>query len=562
MQSHILKVLGSSVKNHCIKRCNKGALYFQQRNYSSGEEADLVVIGSGPGGYVAAIKAAQLGLKTVCIEKNPTLGGTCLNVGCIPSKSLLNNSHYFHMAHSEDFKNRNVGCIPSKSLLNNSHYFHMAHSEDFKNRGIIVDNVRLDLNVLMNAKSTSVKALTGGIAQLFKKNKVTLIKGHGKITAPNQVTALKEDGSSEVVATKNILIATGSEVTPFGGIEIDEDQIVSSTGALSLKEVPKRMIVIGAGVIGLELGSVWSRLGADVTAVEFLNLIGGVGIDQEVAKTFQKLLTKQGLKFKLGTKVTGATKTGGVIKVSVEDVQSPDKKEELECEVLLVCIGRRPYTTNLGLEELGIERDQRGRIPVNSVFQTVIPNIYAIGDCIHGPMLAHKAEDEGIVCVEGIKGGPVHIDYNCIPSVIYTHPEVAWVGRSEEDLKSEGIEYKIGKFPFLANSRAKTNNETDGFVKVLSDKATDRILGTHIIGPSAGELINEAVLAQEYGAAAEDVARACHAHPTCAINEAVLAQEYGAAAEDVARACHAHPTCAEALREANLAAYCGKPINF
>ncbi|KRT84499.1 pyridine nucleotide-disulfide oxidoreductase, partial [Oryctes borbonicus] len=407
----------------------------------------------------------------------------------------------------------------------------MAHT-DFKNRGILVDNVRLDLEALMKAKETAVKSLTGGIAQLFKKNKITLIKGHGKITAPNQVTALKEDGSSEVVTTKNILIATGSEVTPFSGIEIDEQQIVSSTGALSLTEVPKRLIVIGAGVIGLELGSVWSRLGADVTAVEFLTSIGGIGIDGEVAKSFQKILTKQGLKFKLGTKVTGASKSGGVIKVSVEDVQNPDKKEELECEVLLVCIGRRPYTANLGLEELGIERDQRGRIPVNSVFQTVIPNVYAIGDCIHGPMLAHKAEDEGIVCVEGIKGGPVHIDYNCIPSVIYTHPEVAWVGRSEEDLKSEGIDFKIGKFPFLANSRAKTNNETDGFVKVLSDKATDRILGTHIIGPSAGELINEAVLAQEYGAAAEDVARACHAHPTCA----------------------------EALREANLAAYFGKPI--
>lgn len=505
MQSQILRWIGSSMKNHCIKRCNKGAIYFQQRNYSSGEEADIVVIGSGPGGYVAAIKAAQLGLKTVCIEKNPTLGGTCLNVGCIPSKSLLNNSHYYHMAHT-----------------------------DFKNRGILVDNVRLDLEALMKAKETAVKSLTGGIAQLFKKNKITLIKGHGKITAPNQVTASKEDGSSEIVTTKNILIATGSEVTPFPGIEIDEQQIVSSTGALSLTEVPKRLIVIGAGVIGLELGSVWSRLGADVTAVEFLTSIGGIGIDGEVAKSFQKILTKQGLKFKLGTKVTGASKSGGVIKVSVEDVQNPDKKEELECEVLLVCIGRRPYTANLGLEELGIERDQRGRIPVNSVFQTVIPNVYAIGDCIHGPMLAHKAEDEGIVCVEGIKGGPVHIDYNCIPSVIYTHPEVAWVGRSEEDLKSEGIDFKIGKFPFLANSRAKTNNETDGFVKVLSDKATDRILGTHIIGPSAGELINEAVLAQEYGAAAEDVARACHAHPTCA----------------------------EALREANLAAYFGKPINF
>lgn len=294
------------------------------------------------------------------------------------------------------------------------------------------------------------------------------------------------------------------------------------------------MIVIGAGVIGLELGSVWSRLGAEVTAVEFMDSIGGVGIDGEVSKTFQKVLTKQGMLFKLGTKVVGAQKTGGGIKVAVEDVKNPDKKEELDADVILVSIGRRPYTHNLGLEEMGIERDNRGRVPVNSMFQTVVPNIYAIGDCIHGPMLAHKAEDEGIICVEGMKGGPVHIDYNCVPSVIYTHPEVAWVGKSEEDLKSEGVEYKVGKFPFMANSRAKTNNETDGFVKVLSDKNTDRILGTHMIGPTVGELINEAVLAQEYGASAEDVARVCHAHPTCA----------------------------EALREANLAAYFGKPINF
>nr|WEF42432.1 dihydrolipoamide dehydrogenase E3 subunit [Rhyzopertha dominica] len=499
-------LLASSVKRQTLK-CRDGHLQnLLFRKYSTTHEADIVVIGSGSGGYVAAIKATQLGFKTVCIEKNPTLGGTCLNVGCIPSKALLNNSHYYHM----------------------------AHSGELAERGVTVSNVELNLDKLMQTKSNAVKALTGGIAMLFKKNKVHLINGHGKITGNNQVTALKPDGSSEVVNTKNILIATGSEVTPFQGIPIDEETIVSSTGALSLKQVPKRLVVIGAGVIGLELGSVWSRLGADVTAVEFLNSIGGAGIDGEVAQTFQKVLTKQGLKFKLGTKVTSAQKTGGAIKVSVEDVKNPEKKEDLECDVLLVCVGRRPYTENLGLEEMGIERDQRGRIPVNSHFQTVIPNIYAIGDCIHGPMLAHKAEDEGIICVEGIKGGPVHIDYNCVPSVIYTHPEVGWVGKTEEDLKSEGVNYKVGKFPFLANSRAKTNNDTDGFVKVLSDKNTDRILGTHIIGPMAGELINEAVLAQEYGASSEDVARVCHAHPTCS----------------------------EALREANLAAYFGKPINF
>jgi len=472
---------------------------------SGTHEADLVVIGSGPGGYVAAIKAAQLGMKTVCIEKWDTLGGTCLNVGCIPSKALLNNSYYYHMA-----------------------------KDDFKNRGIEVDNVRLNLPDMMGAKSTAVKALTGGIAHLFKQNKVTHLNGHGKITGTNEVTVLKADGSSEKVNTKNILIATGSEVTPFPGIEIDEETIVSSTGALSLSQVPSSMVVIGAGVIGLELGSVWSRLGSQVTAVEFLGSIGGIGIDSEIAKNFQRILTKQGLKFKLQTKVTGARKEGGRVIVSIEAVKDPSKKEEIECDALLVSVGRRPYTENLGLEELGIAKDEKGRIPVNSRFQTAVPNIFAIGDCIRGPMLAHKAEDEGIICVEGITGMPVHIDYNCVPSVIYTHPEVAWVGKSEDDLKTEGIEYRIGKFPFAANSRAKTNNDTEGVVKVLADKTTDRLLGAHIIGPGAGEMINEAALAMEYGASCEDVARVCHAHPTCS----------------------------EAFREANLAAYSGKAINF
>lgn len=475
------------------------------RFYSATHEADLVVIGSGPGGYVAAIKAAQMGLKTVNVEKNDTLGGTCLNVGCIPSKALLNNSHYYHM----------------------------AHSGDLTNRGINVGNVSLDLDVMMQQKSNAVKALTGGIAQLFKKNKVTQLTGHGSIVSANEVQVKKNDGSTETINTKNIMIATGSEVTPFPGIEIDEEVIVSSTGALALKQVPSKMVVIGAGVIGLELGSVWSRLGAEVTAIEFMDTIGGVGIDAEVSKTFQKVLVKQGMQFKLGTKVTGATRSGNSVTVSVENVKSGEK-EELTCDALLVCVGRRPYTEGLGLESVGIVKDDKGRIPVNANLQTIVPNIYAIGDCIHGPMLAHKAEDEGIICVEGIMGGHVHIDYNCVPSVVYTHPEVAWVGKSEEALKQEGVEYKIGKFPFLANSRAKTNNETDGFVKVLADKQTDRVLGTHIIGPVAGELINEAALAMEYGAAAEDVARVCHAHPTCA----------------------------EALREANVAAAFGKPINF
>ncbi|XP_053953472.1 dihydrolipoyl dehydrogenase, mitochondrial [Anastrepha ludens] len=475
------------------------------RFYSSTHEADLVVIGSGPGGYVAAIKAAQLGLKTVSVEKNPTLGGTCLNVGCIPSKALLNNSHYYHLAHSGDLANRGINC----------------------------GSVSLDLDKLMQQKVNAVKALTGGIAQLFKKNKVTQLTGLGSIVNPNEVQVTKDDGSIETVKTQNIMIATGSEVTPFPGIEIDEDVIVSSTGALSLKQVPQKMVVIGAGVIGLELGSVWSRLGAEVTAVEFMGTIGGAGIDTEVSKTFQKVLVKQGLKFLLGTKVMAATRSGNEVTVSVENAKSGEK-QDISCDALLVSVGRRPYTEGLGLDAVGIVKDDKGRIPVNANFQTIVPNIYAIGDCIHGPMLAHKAEDEGIICVEGILGGHVHIDYNCVPSVVYTHPEVAWVGKSEEQLKQEGVEYKVGKFPFLANSRAKTNNETDGFVKVLADKSTDRVLGTHIIGPNAGELINEAVLAMEYGAAAEDVARVCHAHPTCA----------------------------EALREANVAAAFGKPINF
>ncbi|XP_003407258.1 dihydrolipoyl dehydrogenase, mitochondrial [Loxodonta africana] len=469
-------------------------------------DADVTVIGSGPGGYVAAIKAAQLGFKTVCVEKNDTLGGTCLNVGCIPSKALLNNSHLYHM----------------------------AHGKDFASRGIEMPEVRLNLEKMMEQKSTAVKALTGGIAHLFKQNKVVHVNGYGKITGKNQVTASKADGSTQVIDTKNILIATGSEVTPFPGITIDEDTIVSSTGALSLKKVPEKMVVIGAGVIGVELGSVWQRLGADVTAVEFLGHVGGIGIDMEISKNFQRILQKQGFKFKLNTKVTGATKkSDGKIDVSIE-AASGGKAEVITCDVLLVCIGRRPFTQNLGLEELGIDLDSRGRIPVNTRFQTKIPNIYAIGDVVAGPMLAHKAEDEGIICVEGMAGGAVHIDYNCVPSVIYTHPEVAWVGKSEEQLKEEAIEYKVGKFPFAANSRAKTNADTDGMVKILGQKSTDRVLGAHILGPGAGEMVNEAALALEYGASCEDIARVCHAHPTLS----------------------------EAFREANLAASFGKSINF
>lgn len=466
--------------------------------------ADLTVIGSGPGGYVAAIKAAQLGMKTICVEKEITLGGTCLNVGCIPSKALLNNSHLY------------------KS----------AAGADFASRGIDIGNLTLNLDKMMEQKSTAVKKLTGGIAMLLKANKVTSVNGHGTIVSPNQVMVKKDDNSHELIDTKRILIATGSEVTPFPGIDIDEETIISSTGALSLQKVPERMIVIGAGVIGVELGSVWSRLGSKVTAVEFLGHIGGMGIDAEVAKTFQRVLKKQGLDFKLKTKVLSAEKTSEGISVQVENTTN-GKQESLLCDSLLVCVGRRPYTKDLGLENVGVKTTERGVIEVNERFETSCPGVYAIGDCIPGPMLAHKAEDEGVICVEGMTGAPVHIDYNCVPSVIYTHPEVGWVGKTEEDLKEANIPYKVGKFPFSSNSRAVTNADTDGFVKILSHKETDRILGAHIICSGAGEMINEAVLAMEYGASAEDVARVCHAHPTLS----------------------------EAFREANLSAYFGKAIN-
>lgn len=473
---------------------------------TSADEYDLAVIGSGPGGYVAAIKAAQLGLKTVCIEKNDTLGGTCLNVGCIPSKAMLHNSHLYHQA---------------------------SHGE-LKKRGIEFEGVKLNLPVFMKQKEDAVSALTKGVAFLFKSNKVSHVQGFGSITGKNEVTVTKKDNTKQVLKTKNILIATGSEVTPFPGITIDEERVVSSTGALSLKKVPESIIMIGGGVIGLELGSVWSRLGTKVTCVEFLPHIGGQGIDMEVSKGFERILKKQGISFKLENKVLGADVSGPMVKVEIESVKKPGHKEILECETLLVCIGRRPYTDKLGLENVGIKTDSRGRIATNHRFQTSQPNIYAIGDCIQGPMLAHKAEDEGIVCVESIaQGGDPHIDYNTVPSVIYTHPEIAWVGKTEEMLKAEGVKYKVGKFPMAANSRAKTIGETDGFVKVLSDAVTDRILGVHIINSVAGELVNEAALAMEYGASCEDLARVCHAHPTWS----------------------------ESLKEAHLSAWSGKAIN-
>ncbi|GBC00243.1 hypothetical protein RclHR1_00380011 [Rhizophagus clarus] len=450
---------------------------------STDKEFDTVVIGGGPGGYVAAIKAAQLGLKTACIEKRGTLGGTCLNIGCIPSKALLNNSHIYHQTKHE-----------------------------LKNRGIDVSDVKLNLAAMMKAKERAVTGLTRGIEGLFKKNKVTYVKGHGKLVGLNEIEVSGLDGNNTTLTAKNIIIATGSEPTPFKGLEVDEKQIVTSTGALSLEKVPEKMLVIGGGIIGLELGSVWHRLGADVTVVEYLESIGA-GMDGETAKSFLRILQKQGLKFKLNTKVVDASKEGDKVYVNVESAKGGDK-ETLEADVVLVSIGRRPYTENLGLENVGIEVDERGRIKVDSQFHTNKPHIFCIGDATYGAMLAHKAEEEGIAAVEIIKVGYGHVNYEAIPSVIYTHPEVAWCGKTEETVKESKKPYRVGTFPFAANSRARTNEDSDGFVKIISDSETDQVLGVHIIGPNAGEMIGEAVLAMEYGASSEDIARTCHAHPT------------------------------------------------
>ena len=474
------------------------------RGLASGSEPyDVVVIGGGPGGYVAAIKAGQLGLRTACIEKRGSLGGTCLNVGCIPSKSLLNNSHIFHDT---------------------------THS--LKKRGIDVKDVTLNLPTMMQAKEKAVTGLTKGVEMLLKKNKVDYIKGMASFASPTSVDVQLLDGGNTQVEAKNIIIATGSEVTPFPGVEIDEKQIVSSTGALSLEKVPEKMVVIGGGVIGLELGSVWSRLGAQVTVIEFQDSIGGPGADAELVKQFKKVLEKQGLKFEMGTKVSSVEKSNGKVSLKAE-TKSDGKTKEFEADVVLMCIGRRPVTTGLNLEAIGVEVDQRCRVVVDDQYNTSCKGVKCIGDATFGPMLAHKAEDEGIAAAEIIASGYGHVNYDVIPSVIYTYPEVAWVGKSEETLKAEGVEYKVGKFPFMANSRAKTNDETDGFVKFVVEKETDRVLGVHIIGPNAGEMI----------------ASAC------------LAMEYSASAEDIARTCHAHPTLSEAFKEAALASY-DKPINF
>lgn len=383
----------------------------------------------------------------------------------------------------------------------------------------------MNLDKLMKTKEKAVTGLTRGIEGLFKKNGVKYVKGHGKVTGPNQVSVDLLGGSGkEVLNTKNIVIATGSEPTPFAGLPVDEEQIVTSTGALALKTVPKKMLVIGGGVIGLELGSVWSRLGADVTVVEYLPVIGGAGMDGDVAKNFQKILTKQGLKFKLGTKVLQGAKRDGKVFVDVEPAKG-GAKETLEADAVLVSIGRRPYTEGLGLKEAGVQMDDRGRVKIDKYFRTNVPSIRAIGDVVIGPMLAHKSEEEGIAVVEYIKEGHGHVNYEAIPSVIYTFPEVAWVGKTEEEVKKAGTQYNVGTFPFMANSRARTNDEADGMVKIIADAKTDRILGCHVIGPNAGEMIAEGVLAMEYGASSEDIARTCHAHPTLseAFKEAALA---------------------------------------
>ncbi len=456
---------------------------------------DVIVIGAGPGGYVCAIKAAQLGLKTALVEKRDTLGGTCVNVGCIPSKALLHASEIYAEA---------------------------GHS--YEAFGVGIGDLKLDLGKMMDHKTTTVKSNTDGLNFLMKKNKIDVHRGSGKIAGPGKVSVTDGEGKVSELETKNIVIATGSDVAGIPGLDvkIDEEVIVSSTGALALEKVPAKMVVVGGGVIGLELGSVWSRLGAEVTVVEFLDKILGP-MDAEVSKQCQRLLAKQGLKFQLGAKVTAVEKAGDGARVTFEPVKGGDAVT-LEADVVLISTGRKPYADGLGLDEAGIETDKVGRVEIDDHFRASVSGVYAIGDVVAGPMLAHKAEDEGVAVAEIIAGKAGHVNYDVIPGVVYTQPEVASVGKTEEELKAAGVDYKVGKFPFSANGRARAMLQQDGFAKVLTDKRTDRILGVHILGFGAGEMIHEACVAMEFGGSAEDLARTCHAHPTMSesVKEAAL----------------------------------------
>jgi dihydrolipoamide dehydrogenase len=456
---------------------------------------DLIVIGSGPGGYVCAIRAAQLGMKTAVIEKWPTFGGTCLNVGCIPSKAMLNASELYEEA-----------------------------EDKFGEMGIKVGKPSVDLAAMLKYKEKGVDGNVKGVEYLFKKNKIETFRGTGRIAAQGKVEVKAPDGKTQVLDTKNIVIATGSDVARLNGIDIDEKRVVSSTGALDLTKVPQKLLIVGAGIIGLELGSVWRRLGAEVTIVEFLDHILP-GIDSEVARQFHRMLEKQGLTFKLSSKVTAIDTSGKTLKVKVEPAAGGGAAATLEADAVLVAIGRMPYTEGLGLEAVGVKKDNRGRVIVDPHYKTNVDGIYAIGDVIAGPMLAHKAEEEGVAVAENLAGQAGHVNYDVIPNVVYTYPEIASVGKTEEELKTAGVAYNIGKFPFTANPRAKVNLTTEGFVKILADAKTDRVLGVHILGPDAGNMIAEAAIAMEFGASSEDIARTCHAHPTLpeAVKEAALA---------------------------------------
>ncbi len=457
---------------------------------------DLVVIGTGPGGYVCAIRAAQLGLRTAVVEKRKTHGGTCLNIGCIPSKALLHASEAFHEAKTH---------LPEM--------------------GIAVGEPKLDLKKMMAFKQEGVEGNVKGVEFLLKKNKIDTFHGTARIAAVGRVEVKGEDGSNQVLETRNVVIATGSDVARLKGVEIDEKTIVSSTGALELERVPKKLLVIGAGVIGLELGSVWRRLGSEVLVVEFLDRILP-GMDGEVGKQFQRILQKQGLQFKLSSKVTKVEKAKAGLKVTIEPAAG-GAAETVDADVVLVSIGRAPYTDGLGLDHIGVQLDDRRRILTDERFATNVTGVYAIGDVIAGPMLAHKAEDEGVAVAEMLAGKAGHVNYDVIPNVVYTFPEVAALGKTEEELKAAGIAYNTGKFPFTANGRAKVNHTTDGFVKILADAKTDRVLGVHIVGADAGNLIMEVAVAMEFGASSEDIARTCHPHPTLteAVKEAALAVE-------------------------------------